>query len=215
VKARLPKSTTGPGGRVEEAVHDGWGRVVASRTGSGAWTCTTYDARGRTATVVHPGGRTVTTDHRDPLTTTVADTGTATSPAGTLTTRTDLLGRTAAYTDALGTLTTTSYDPVLGLVASVSSTPAGSTARVQAWTYDSAGRVETVAVAGTLVADPAWTPAGELASVAYPGNAASMTVTGRDPGRRVTGQTWTTPAGTHTETRTVSRAARTLTSTYE
>jgi hypothetical protein len=192
---------------------------VASRTGTGAWTCTTYDARGRTTQVVHPGGRTVTTDYAadpdgtgpagpDPLTTTVTD------PAGTITTRTDLLGRTVAYTDALGTLTTTSYDPVLGLPERTSSTPAGSTARVQAWTYDPAGRVETVAVAGTLVADPTWTPAGELASVAYPGNTASMTVTGRDPAGRVTAQQWSTPAGTHTDTRTVSRAARTLAGTW-
>jgi RHS repeat-associated protein len=97
---------------------------------------------------------------------------------------------------------------------SPSCTPAGSTARVQAWTYDPAGRVETVTVAGTLVADPTWTPAGELASVAYPGNTASMTVTGRDPGGRVTGQAWTTPAGTHTDTRTLSRAGRALTSTW-
>jgi RHS repeat-associated protein len=225
VQAGLPKSTTGPGGRAEEAVHDGWGRVVASRVGTGAWTCTTFDARGRVATVVHPGGRTVTTDYAadpdgpgpagpDPLTTTVADTGTATSPAGTITTRTDLLGRTVAYTDALRTVTTTTYD-ALGLPAGVSSTPTGYAARVQTWTYDAAGRVESVAVAGTVVADPTWhTTTGELASVAYPGNAASMTVPDRDHSGRVTRQTWSTPAGFHTETRTLSRAGRVLGSTW-
>jgi RHS repeat-associated protein len=225
LQSGLPKTTTGPGGRVEEAVYDGWGRVVASRVGTGAWTCTSFDARGRTATVVHPGGRTVTTSYAadpdgtgpagpDPLTSTVADTGTATSPAGTITTRTDLLGRTVAYTDALGTVTTTQYD-ALGLPGSVSSTPAGYAARVQTWTYDAAGRVESVAVAGTVVADPTWNlTTGELASVAYPGNAASMTVPDRDHSGRITEQAWSTPAGFHTETRTLSRAGRVLGSTW-
>ena len=199
-------------------MYDGWGRTVASRVGSGGWTCTGYDARGRVVQVQHPDGRTVASSYAvdpdgagpagpDPLTSSVAD------PAGTITTRVDLLGRTVAYTDAAGTVTTTGYDP-LGLPWSVSSAPAGFPARAVTSSYDAAGRVETVAVAGTTVADPSYTPAGELASVAYPGNNASMAVTGRDAAGRVTGQGWTTPAGTHADTRTASRAGRVLTEAW-
>lgn len=35
VQSGLPRTTTGPGGRVEEAVYDVWGRAAASRVGTG------------------------------------------------------------------------------------------------------------------------------------------------------------------------------------
>jgi YD repeat-containing protein len=54
-QAGMVRTTTGPDPdgagpgvpRVEEAVYDAAGRVVASRVGTGAWACVAYDARGR------------------------------------------------------------------------------------------------------------------------------------------------------------------------
>ena len=104
VQSGLPKTTTDPDGRTEEAIYDLWGRVVASGIGSGGampttWACTRYDARGRAVASTDPGGRTTTSNwavdpdgagplNPDPLTTSVTDT------SGTITTgRTCWAGR--------------------------------------------------------------------------------------------------------------------------
>jgi RHS repeat-associated protein len=105
---------------VRERVYDATGRVVATRIGSEAWTCTTYDGRNRVLEVKYPafGGqpaRTVTNTHAvdpdgtgpkgpSPLLTTTSDS------TGTITTEIDLLGQLIAYRDVLGYQTTFTYD---------------------------------------------------------------------------------------------------------
>jgi hypothetical protein len=77
-----------------------------------AWTCMSYDARGRVTSVSiaafgGPLARTVKyyAMGGDPLTT-------PSDAAGTVTTVSDLLGRPVTYTDVWGTVTSTSYDMV-------------------------------------------------------------------------------------------------------
>lgn len=113
--APAPDSTTPA--IVTRVVYDAAGRVVASRTNNDAWSCTTYDPRGRVATVAIPGlsdpafgpaaaaSRTVTHSYGvapsvgaapNPLVTSVAD------ASGTITTTVDLLGRVTSTNDAYG-----------------------------------------------------------------------------------------------------------------
>ena len=167
-----------------EFVYDMMGRVSASRTGaSGAWTCASFDTRGRTISVTHPAyagvaARTVTNDYAvggNPLTVSTSD------PNGTIVTTVDLLGRATQNIDAVGIVTTTSYDQAGSVSATTSTTPTGTIQSVLAATYDAAGRTETVTLAGSAVADPTYDSAGRLSSVTYPsgtgavGNATSGT----------------------------------------
>ena len=101
VQSGLPKTTTDPDGRTEEAIYDIWGRVVASGIGSGGGD--PADMGVHPVRRPRPGGRQHRprrADHHlelgggprrggplnpDPLTTSVTDT------SGTITTRVDLL----------------------------------------------------------------------------------------------------------------------------
>jgi RHS repeat-associated protein len=187
---------------VREQRYDAAGRVVASRVGADPWTCTTYDARGRATSVAFPafGGspaRTVTSDFAvggNPLTTSVAD-GAETDTDGTIMTTVDLLGRVVSYTDVWGKTTTTSYDGLGRAVQSVG--PAGTLG----YTFDTAGRVETMSLDGAVVAAPAYDANGELTSVSYPsgvgstGNGTTLTALTKDPAGRPTGLTWSLANG--------------------
>ncbi len=111
-----PAPDANTGGIVSRVVYDVAGRVVASRRNNDPWTCTTYDPRGRVATVAMPGlaantfGAAATTPAPsptpmglrpapgqafNPLVSSVSD------ASGTITT-VDLLGRTVATNDAYG-----------------------------------------------------------------------------------------------------------------
>jgi len=203
------KQTTQPAPEIGEAivtkyVYDALGRTVGSwRTGDAGWTCTTYDERGRVTSVAYPAGggqpaRTVTTTYTVTATgvrTTVSDGAVAGSPNGsTITTELDLLGRTISSTDVWGTTTVPTYDPYTSRVLSVTVTPpgAGATSTVEAFEYDADGKVESVSVDGTVLADPAYSADQLLQSVAY-GNGSSLTDIVRDAAQRVLGQTWTFP----------------------
>lgn len=174
--AGLAKTTTEPTPATGTAVattfvYDEWGRVIGSnKAGDTGWTCTTYDARGRVTQVAIPAAngapaRTVTTNYAvngNPLVSSVSD------PAGTITTTIDLLGRTVAYTDVKGTTTTTSYDAA-GRPAQQVSTPAsGGPTSTVATTYLDDGRVNTVAVDGTVVSQPSYDANAEMTGVTYP-----------------------------------------------
>jgi RHS repeat-associated protein len=192
---------------VREQRYDEWGRVVAARVGAEPWTCSTYDARGRVSSVVYPafGGspaRTVTMDHAvggNPLVASVTD------PAGTVTTTVDLLGRVVASTDVWNKTTTTSYDQQGRVTQSVG--PAGTLG----YTYDPAGRVDTVRLDNLVVADPVYTSTGEVASVGYPsgagktGNGTSLSSLSRDPAGRLSALVWSLSGGV-TVTDAVSRS---------
>lgn len=203
---------------VREQRYDSWGRVVAFRVGTGPWTCTTYDSRGRVVSVASPafGGspaRTGTTSYAvgaNPLVSSVTD------PAGTISTTVDLLGRVVSYTDVWNKTTTTGYDPLGRVTQTVG--PAGTLT----YAYDAAGRVETMSLDALVVADPAYTTAGELASVAYPtgagntGNGTTLTTIAKDPAGRLTGLTWTLAAGTTvTDAVTRSQSGRVIDETID
>jgi RHS repeat-associated protein len=200
-------------------VYDLVGRPVATRVGTEAWTCTFYDARGRSTKTVYPANtsypaRTVTTtfsDTVDPQTVVIAD------PAGSVTTKTDFLGRTIEYTDTTGAAnkTTTVYDTA-GRVARTYGTTIGATATSAGleYVYDRGGFVTQVKLDGQPVASPSYTTGvlgGELSAVAYPsgtgngGNGTNGTIS-RNTAGAVTGLSWTGPASSAITANTVTRS---------
>jgi YD repeat-containing protein len=211
-QAGLAKTTTSPdpdgagpqAPRVSESVYDAAGRVVASRVGTEAWTCATYDARGRLLSRAVPANgaeaaRTVTYNWaaslNSPLVTSVSD------PAGTITTTTDLLGRVVSYVDAGGNRTDSSYDQA-GRLVHTAGPGLGWSADTD---YDPAGRPSAQRVDGATVAQPSYDAAGELASVSYPANATSGSLS-RDPAGRLVGLAWRRPDGAALATDTVTRS---------
>lgn len=189
--------------RTSEVVYDGAGRPVATRIGGEAWTCVTYDVRGRALSRSIPafGGqpaRTVTYNWAvggNPLKTSVAD------ATGTITTTVDLLGRTTVYTDAAGNTTNSSYDQAGRLVQTTGPGLAQSTQT----DYDAAGRPTAQKVDGATMATPAYDGAGELTSVTY-GNGTKLSAIGRDPAGRTTALTWLTAGNQNMATDSVTRS---------
>jgi RHS repeat-associated protein len=222
------RTTTGPtpatgAAIVEEVVYDAMGRVVAARTGTDPWACTTYDTRGRVAVQTIPDTvsttRTVTTTWAvggNPLVTSVADGAVAGSPNGsTITTTVDLLGRVLSTTDVWGVTTTTGYDRAGRAVTRTS--PAGTLVSV----FDDIGRTLSVTLDGATLATPAYLSdgaaldAGALTTVAY-ANGTSLAPITRDSLGRVTGLEWRTGGTLITKdvvTRSVS--GRVLTATTD
>ncbi|MGH9150839.1 MAG: phospholipase A2 [Acidimicrobiales bacterium] len=231
IQAGRLRTATGPdpdgqGGpqapRVDEHYYDAAGRTVASRVGAGAWTCTTYDPRGRVSGRSVPAsagapGRTVSYNWAvggDPRVTTVADT--AGGVTTTITTVTDLLGRTVSYTDAGGRTTTSTYDQA--------GRPTATANAAHGWSsgmdYDAAGRPTVQRLDGAVVATATYDGGGQLASVTYPngigqtGNGTSLGAIGRDQAGRVSELSWrrgTTVVATDTVERSQSgRVTRNL-----
>jgi RHS repeat-associated protein len=193
-------------------LYDNWGRTVGTKTtGDTGWTCTTFDARGRTTQTSHPvfgAGSAVTTTTTfaiggDPRITTITD-GTHTN-SSTL----DVLGRTVSTTDTLGTVTTTVYDIATGRITSATSTPVGGGAVALAYSYDLDGKVVSVTRNGVLSATVNYDPAtGRLATVTYPnGSAVGF---GYGETGTVDSKTYTTPTGTFTESVSRSQSGRIL-----
>jgi RHS repeat-associated protein len=220
---------TGAGGSViHEYVYDLWGRPIATRVGTSTsgvlssepWSCTTYDARGRTVQVTQPAygidtvGRTITTDYTGDATPAVAeDTGdamvtTLNDSAGTITSTADLTGRIVSYSDVFGNTTTTSYDQA-GRVIQTSG-PGG----VVATTYDANGHVVTTSLDGSTVVDmnqaDSYDTAGRPNVYRYGNGTRSGTTT--TPGLtydvygRATGQSWYTNTGTLLTSDTITRS---------
>jgi RHS repeat-associated protein len=204
-QAGAPKLRTGPDPdgtgpetpRVEENVYDLAGRLVATRIGTDPWTCTTYDNRGRPATVEYPAfgaepARTVSYDYQvggNPLVSSVTD------PAGTITTTVDLLGRVIAYTDVWGNTTSSTYDRPGRLTDTTG--PAGALHR----DYTAAGKVTAERLDGQTLAVPTYSATtGLLESVSYPagtgnaGNGTSGTFS-VDMFGRPSSVTWNQPGG--------------------
>ncbi|MBU3065770.1 hypothetical protein KO481_30125 [Nocardia sp. NEAU-G5] len=190
-----------------ESVYDGAGRVVASRVNSEPWTCTSYDARGRTTQQAFPAqgnqpARTVTYNYAvngDPRTTAASDS------SGTVTTVVDLLGRPVSYTDANGVVTTTGYDPA-SRVTSTTSTVKGVTSTLN-YTWDNASRLLTVGLDGTTVATTGYDNGGQVANVAY-GNGSRLDSIARNAAGATTGLTWKTASSTVVDSVTRSSHGR-------
>ena len=175
--ATSPAPANGPA-IVETTRYDLAGRPRASWIGTEDPTCTTYDARGRVVQVTYPEpgatpDRVVTTDYDgdttpnqwadtsgvddggNPLITTLHD------PAGTIATTVDLLGRVVSYQEVSGQTTTYTYDGLGRTATSVG--PGGSLA----WTYDPAGRIDTVSLVATTLFDATYDTAGRLDAALY------------------------------------------------
>ncbi|MER7798106.1 hypothetical protein [Microbacterium sp. NPDC096154] len=143
------------------------------------------------------------------MTTTSSNSAVTGSPNGsTITTKVDLLGRVTSYTDVWDTVTVPAYQARVDRLTSVTTTPAGGTAAVTAFTYDLDGKSTTVKVDGQVYATPSYDTYQRLASVAYLGGSALTGIT-RDAAGRASGQSWTFPeADTVTETVARSQAGR-------
>lgn len=154
--------------RVKETVYDDAGRIVASRVGSGGWTCTTWDDRSRPVEVVHPafggaGARTVTYDWAiagNPLESSASD------PAGTLTTGVDLLGRAITTSDVWGTTTEGEFD-VVDRPISVEFTAGGVTWVVET-SYALDGQATEVTLDGEVIASMGYDAQRRLETVSHP-----------------------------------------------
>ncbi|WP_188317016.1 PA14 domain-containing protein [Solihabitans fulvus] len=190
-----------------ETVYDEAGRVVAQRANDEAWTCTSYDTRGRVVRVSVPAygdkpGRTVVTDWAvggDPLTTKVSDEN------GSITSVIDLVGQEVSYTDANGVTSTASYDQV-GRLTNDTTTIKGVASTVS-YAWNDASQLTAVKVDGVAVATPAYTTAAELASVVY-GNGSRLDSLARNDSGQPTALTWRTSASAVVDTVTRSRDNR-------
>lgn len=189
----LPAPASGPA-VVDEQVFDGSGRIVAEGR-PGAWTCTTYDERDRVISIKYPansvaGERVVTTNHAvngDPLVSTVADHN------GTITTKIDLAGRVVEYTDVHGVRTATKYDQA-GRVISEQATPPVGAPQESTFTYDHAGRLQTISLGTEVLATSTYNAAGEPESVTY-ANGSKLAAIGRDAAGRTAENVWRTSTG--------------------
>lgn len=168
VKIKTEADPDGSGTQVSrksETVYDDAGRPVATRYNTDAWTCVTYDTRGRVTQAVQPTvngrtGRTLTTTYNyqgSPLKTQTTD-----SVAGSTTTEVDLFGRTINATDVFGNAYATSYDP-MGLVTSKTS-PVGT----ETYTYDDYFRTTEYKLNGTIYAKMSYDAYGRVDNITYP-----------------------------------------------
>lgn len=202
------KSSVGPSPAVGSAittefVYDILGRTVGSkRAGDTAWTCLTFDSRGRVNSTVFPAfgatpGRTATMSYAsggNPLVTYAQDGAVSTSPNGSrVTTAIDLLGRTVKYTDVWNTVTDLAYEAKTGLLLSTSSTPIGGAASVQAFEYDPDGKVTVAKLDGQTYADPIYSSTNLLESIQYL-NGTTLSSIARDSTGATSSIQWSFPA---------------------
>ncbi|PRZ43005.1 RHS repeat-associated protein [Antricoccus suffuscus] len=202
---------------VTENVYDLNGNVVATRVGSGAWTCMTYDARGRLLTTAYPAtadnpatvgvndataARTVTNSYAvggNPLVTSISD------ASGTVTTTADLTAKITTYVDAAGVSTASAYDAAGRLTGET--TTKGGVSSVTAYAYNDAGQVVTTKLDGVPVSTATYNAtSGELAGAQY-GNGTSGTVTRGSDGA-LTSRVWGLSGTTVTSAVTRSLSGR-------
>ncbi|MCI0155810.1 hypothetical protein KNO15_03775 [Leifsonia shinshuensis] len=194
----LTMSVTGPApatgaALVTKYIYDIMGRVAgALAPGDTTWSCTSYDSRGRVASVSTPafGGqpaRTLTygytgdgtngTTSGDPLSGWVQDSTQSSTPtAGKILTTVDINGQQARYVDSWGTVSTTAHNQAMQVTSATAKLPDSST-HTEAYTYNADGQVTTVTEDGNTIAQSTYT-GGILTNVAYPsgtGNAGNGT----------------------------------------
>jgi len=210
------KKITGaaPASIFEEFAYDVLGRSVGSNSsGDLAWSCVTYDARGRISKSEISKG---STEERlveynyavggNPLATSVTD------PAGTITTEVDLLGRVVKYTDVWGTETVPTYEEQTGRVLSSTTTPPGGSGITQSFSYDADGKVLEVKIGNQVVADPEYATDQLLTSVAY-ANGTSLAGTTRDATGATSSLTWAFPDSSVTDAVVRSQSGRIIQNT--
>lgn len=190
VKSKAEPDPDGAGAqasRSAETVYDAAGKVVATRYNNDAWTCTTYDQRGRISATVVPArdqwqpARTVTNNYAvngNPLIASTAD------AEGIITVETDLLGRTIRYTDAQENQTTSIYDSQ-GRLASRSG-PLGN----EVFTYDDYNRLVDQKLDGTVYAHVVYDAYSRISHVDYPSAGQQKVTYARDTLGRFNGLTY-------------------------
>lgn len=208
--------TAGAAGPVSQAWYDAAGRVVASKLGDGATTCTYYGPSGRVTKVVRVGmGQSESTSTvygvgGNPL---IAET-TITTGKDVATTRTelDLAGRTVASTDRFGVVTRITYDPRTGNPATTTVTAPGAAPIVSTTEYSADARISRVLVDGAAAATLTYNQDGTVGSVSY-GNGTSATI-GYDDSNRASSMRWkTSDARSITSTRDIAVGGRILSAT--
>lgn len=203
------KTTTEPtpatgGAVVTHFVYNEWGQQVGSkRSGDVAWTCSTFDNRGRPLSTSFPAmgttsdARTVVYSYGVNATgriATVADGAVAGSPNGsTITTQADVLGRVVTYTDVWGAVTQPTYESRTGRVIGVSTTALGAAVSVQGFSYDADGKLEAMTVDGITSADLVYAADQALQSVDYM-NGTSLSSIARNATGATTGISWAFPS---------------------
>lgn len=219
---------------VTRYLYDRMGRLVGTKIdGDTAWSCTTYDARGRVTKQVTAGPTGVATTTVNTKYTLTA-TGTTVSVSGptiagssdsTIITKADLLGRMTSYTDVWGTVTTPTYEPLTGRVLKMTTSGTSIPATDAEYTYDVDGKITQIKNAGQVDATSAYDTLQRLSQVTYRGGA-KLNITWDDKRGSVQKNTWSlpgSPAVTDTVTRSVagrivqekiSQGSTTFTSTY-
>ena len=187
-------------GIAAENIYDDAGRVVASRTNSDGWTCTTYDSRGKITEIAVPAyngeaARTISNDYAvggSPLVTTTWDGN------GWIVKWADLLGRTVKYRDVHDDETTTTYDD-LGRVTDRNG-PLGH----EEFEYDTYNRLVTQKLDNVTYAEVTYDQYSRIDNVEY-SNAGQMSMApGYDDLLRPNEVTYTMGNGTTTITDTAN-----------
>jgi YD repeat-containing protein len=128
---------------VREFRYDKAGRIVARRVvGDSAWTCTSFDDRGRVLSRTDSSGKTSSYTYTQADRVTEVATG-SDGTSRTTVSSTDWLGRSLAYTDELGTVTRRGYDRwgrLIGVFRAFSGQPETT---LETTTYNSVGRMVT------------------------------------------------------------------------
>ncbi|MFZ4668393.1 MAG: RHS repeat domain-containing protein [Microthrixaceae bacterium] len=184
VRASVDPAADGTGnGLRSERINDAGGRVVAARSGSAGWTCTSYDGIGRevvTETRGPTGGAIMTTrtdwagpssaSQDDPLVRAVTMIDASGSHVSSVTM--DLLGRPVASIDISGTLTRTIYDPQFtDQVVATTATPRGGSDSTTAFTYAQDGALTAATVDRQPLYAMTYDDLGRIQSITY-GNGA-------------------------------------------
>ncbi|SIS12980.1 RHS repeat-associated core domain-containing protein [Microbacterium sp. RURRCA19A] len=193
--------------------YDVMGRLAGTKVdGDTAWSCTTYDARGRVTKQVTAGAtgvspttvNTTYTANATGLSVAVTGPTIAGSTNSMITTKTDLLGRTTSYTDVWGTVTTPTYEALTGRLLKVSTAATGIPSTDTEYTYDLDGKITQVKSAGQVYAVPTYDTNQRISQVIY-GGGATLDVTWDVKRGTVQKNTWTFP-GSSVITDSVTRS---------
>ena len=184
------------------AVYDSLGRAVGTQVaGDTNWSCTSFDPRGRIATVTDSAAKQTGYNYND-ATTPGTITQTYTDSAGTQRTAAavvDLVGRTARYTDEQGGTTRTVYDQTGRPTDTFRAIFAGTETELTSTGYDSFGRPSGTSdyLSGTArTTNTGYDPQGRPSSTTLPN--AVVTTPSYDPDRSyLTGITNVNGTGTH------------------
>ncbi|HSW65685.1 MAG TPA: PA14 domain-containing protein [Bacillota bacterium] len=200
-QAGLPKGKTDPDpdgsgpltGQKSEMIYDASGQVVAARMNSEAYTCTTYDDRGRVTQVVTPAsgsraGMTSNTSYAvggNPLKIATTDQN------GTVTTEIDLLGRTVKYTDAYGNVSSIAYD-AQGRATTKTTTQLGT----EVFTYDNLDRLTKYTINGIVMANVFYDAYSRVQNIDYPASNIKLVSLEYDSLLRISAANWKLSDGT-------------------